>query len=250
MIKKNLMRILGISALLLSFVCISPLQVNAQSPFNRTNIPAQIQVTVSATNVRSGPSTSFLKVATAYNGQKINCLGKINTWWVVQMANDTVGLIYGSNAKPYYPPAPAPAPAPAPTQPAPTTTTLTADEQQMLDLINARRAKESLKPLAIDATLQSVARARCKKIVSSGVMSHDLPDLGTPFDTMKSFGVTYTYAGENLAGNSSVSAAETALENDPPHLQNIVSPNFNCAGIGIMDSSKYGKVFVQDFIGR
>lgn len=248
MIKKNLIKILGTTSLLLSFVCTSPSQVNAQSPFNRTNIPAQIQVTVPTTNVRSGPSTSFMKVATAYNGQKINCLGKINTWWVVHMANDTVGLIYGPNAKPYYPPAPAP----APTQPAPTASsyTLTADEQQMLDLINARRAKEGLKSLVIDATLQSVANARCEKIVSSGVMSHQLPDLGSPFDTMKSFGVSYNYAGENLAGNSSVSAAETALENDPPHLQNIISPNFNYVGIRIMDSSKYGKVFVQDFIGR
>lgn len=253
---KFLLRILGISFLFLSLTFVMPAAGYAGT-FSRTNVPAQIQVTVSSSNVRSGPATSFKVVGLVYRGAKIQCIGKlINnnlTWWVVHLPDDTVGAICGSNAKPYYPPSPAPSPTPAQVpspQPAPTEVKLTAAQQQMLDLLNARRAKAGVGPLRIDSTLQKVAQARSDKIVSTNTFSHQLPDLGSPFDTMKTFGVTYTSAGENIAGNQSVQAAETALENDPPHLENIINGSFNCVGIGITTSSQYGYVFVQDFIGR
>lgn len=237
-----LSQILGTSVLLLSLTFAMPATAYAGT-FSRTNVPAQIQVTVSATNVRSGPSTSFQVVGSAPQGSKIECIGKLNTntntmWWVVHMVNDTIGVIYGPNAKAYYPPTPTPSPSPAPSptpspSPAPTPTgvQLTAAQQQMLDLLNARRAKAGVGPLKIDPDLQKVAQARSDKIVSSNTFSHQLPDLGSPFDTMKTYGVTYTSAGENIAGNQSVQAAETALENDPPHLENILNELFNYVGI-------------------
>lgn len=241
-----------ISLLLTTTVFASTL--NAQTPFSRTNIPAQVKITAASLNVRSGPSTAKLKVGILYKDQLVDCIGKIGTWWVVHLENDTVGLITSAYAKPYYPPSPAPAPAPTPA-PTPTPTPAPApsigvEEQKMLDLINAERSKAGVAPLKSDAKLMEVAKIKADDMVKNNYFSHTSPTYGSPFDMMKRFGITYQTAGENIAGNSSVEAAHNALMQSEGHRKNILNPNFNYIGIGICPSPVYGKVFVQMFIGR
>ena len=67
---------------------------------------------------------------------------------------------------------------------------------------------------------------------------------------MKSFGITYKAAGENIAGNSKLEGAVTAWMNSEGHKANILSNAYNYTGIGIVESPKYGKVLVQMFIGK
>ena len=67
---------------------------------------------------------------------------------------------------------------------------------------------------------------------------------------LKSFKVSYKSAAENIAGNSSNSGAVTAWMNSSGHKANILSSNFNYTGIGVVSSQKYGKIFVQIFIGK
>lgn len=232
-----------------------PLQGLAQTQFSRTNVPAQLKITASAANVRSGPATTFLKVGVAYKSQVIECLGKLGSWWVVHLPNDTIGAISGSLAQPYYPqttqPAPTPSPTPAPTpSPAPSQVTLTADQQHMLDLINQERSKAGVGLLKIDPQLQKMAQTKSDEMVTKNYFSHTSPTYGDPFNMMKTFGISYTSAGENIAGDSSVDAAHQALMNDPPHKANILNASFNYVGIGITPSKTYGYVIVQDFIGR
>ena len=57
-------------------------------------------------------------------------------------------------------------------------------------------------------------------------------------------------AGENIAGNSSNSSAVTAWMNSSGHKANILNSNFNYTGIGVVSSPKYGKMYVQLFIGK
>ncbi len=237
-------------------LAISPILVNAQTQFSRTNVPAQISITASSANVRSGPGTSFIKVGLASRGQIVDCIGKLGGWWVVHLENDVVGLISGGLAKAYYPPStPAPTPTPTPT-PAPTPTPtpsqieLTADQQQMLDLINQERSKVGVAPLKIDAQLQKMAQVKSDEMVAKSYFSHTSPTYGSPFDMMKAFGINYSTAGENIAGNSSVEGAHEALMNSPGHKENILKSSFNYIGIGITASSTYGKMFAQEFIGR
>jgi len=220
----------------------SPVLVNAQTQFSRTNVPAQISITASAANVRSGPGTSFLKVGLVYKGQIVDCIGKLGGWWVVHLQNDVVGSISGSLAKPYYPPS-TPTPAPSKVQ-------LTADQQHMLDLINQERSKVGVAPLKIDSQLQKMAQVKSDEMVAKSYFSHTSPTYGSPFDMMKTFGISYTTAGENIAGNSSVDGAHEALMNSPSHKENILNSSFNYVGIGITASPTYGKIFAQDFIGR
>ena len=249
--------ILGILLVTMLSLTTSPALINAQTQFSRNNIPEQITITSTA-NVRSGPGTSFLKVGLVYQGQNIDCLGKLGTWWVVHLQNDVVGLISGGLAKAYYPtttptpaPAPTPTPAPAPTpSPTPAQVQITADQQHMLDLINRERSKAGVGQLKIDPQLQKMAQVKSDEMVAKSYFSHTSPAYGSPFDMMKTFGIKFTSAGENIAGNSSVDAAHAALMNSPEHKANILNSSFNYVGIGITTSPAYGKVFAQNFIGR
>lgn len=126
---------------------------------------------------------------------------------------------------------------------------LTADEKQMLDLVNSERAKAGLKPLEVDMRLVDLARKKSADMIKNNYFDHTSPVYGTPFEMMKSAGITYRYAGENIAGAPTVQRAHEGLMNSPGHRANILSPNYNRIGIGIVDGGPYGKMFTQLFIG-
>lgn len=126
---------------------------------------------------------------------------------------------------------------------------LTADEKQMLDLVNAERIKAGLKPLQIDMKLVDLARKKSRDMIQNNYFGHTSPVYGTPFEMMKSAGITYRYAGENLAGAPTVQKAHGGLMNSPGHRANILSPNYNRIGIGVVEGGPYGKMFTQLFIG-
>lgn len=154
--------------------------------------------------------------------------------------------------------APAPAPAPqqeqtkAPAEEAPkaeTSAELTADEKQMLNLVNQEREKQGLPALKADPELTKVARVKAKDMIDNNYFSHNSPKYGSPFDMLKQFGVEYKTAGENLAGNSSVQGAHTSLMNSQGHRENILKADYTNVGIGVVDGGQYGKMFVQLFKG-
>ncbi len=229
-----------------------PGSVFAKSYFNEETYPARVIITGSAVNVRSGPTTSHMKVALLYKNNIVDCHGKIGSWFLVHLSNDTVGMVSGSYAKGYYAPTPTatPKPTPAPT-PTPTPATgLTADESEMLRLVNAARAQYGVAALKANLELTRVARIKSQDLVNNNYFAHNSPTYGSPFDMMKNFGITYRTAGENLAANSTVQAAHNALMNSPGHRANILNSSYTDIGIGIVASSKYGKMFTQMFIGK
>ncbi|MBP1156651.1 MULTISPECIES: CAP domain-containing protein [unclassified Paenibacillus] len=150
-------------------------------------------------------------------------------------------------------PTPAPTPPPAP-QPNPVPqekpTELTAEEQQMLDLVNQARTEAGLSPFAVDLELSKVARLKSQDMVDKNYFSHDSPTYGSPFDMMKKFGIEYRTAGENIACNQNVTAAHQALMNSEGHRANILSKDFTHIGIGIVDGGPCGKMFTQQFIAK
>ena len=158
-------------------------------------------------------------------------------------------------------PAPTPQPNPAP-QPTPTptpqqttsneamlTAPVTAQEQQMVDLVNQERTKAGLKPLAVDMRLVKVARMKSMDMIKNNYFGHQSPVYGSPFDLLKAQGITYKTAGENLAGNSSVTSAHTSLMNSAGHRANILNAGYTKIGIGIISGGPYGLMISQEFIG-
>ena len=120
-------------------------------------------------------------------------------------------------------------------------------EQEVVRLVNAERAKHGLAALTEDWELSRVARYKSQDMHDNGYFSHTSPTYGSPFDMMKSFGITYNYAGENIAmGYSSPEAVMTAWMNSAGHRANILSANFTTLGVGYGADGGY---WTQWFIG-
>ncbi|GAB6087937.1 CAP domain-containing protein [Alkaliphilus crotonatoxidans] len=130
-------------------------------------------------------------------------------------------------------------------QPETNTQGLSAEEAQMVELVNQARAQAGVKPLTVDVSLANVARIKSKDMHDNKYFSHTSPTYGSPFDMMRDFGIQYRAAGENIAKNYSVQDAHTSLMNSEGHRNNILNPNFTHIGIGI-----YNGYYTQMFITK
>jgi uncharacterized YkwD family protein len=121
----------------------------------------------------------------------------------------------------------------------------TAFQTQVIDLVNQERAKAGLSALKTDALLTKVAVEKARDMDVNNYFSHNSPTYGSPFDMMRSFGVTYSYAGENIAsGQRTPQEVMTAWMNSAGHRANILSPNFTKIGVGYVNGE-----WVQEFTG-
>lgn len=125
---------------------------------------------------------------------------------------------------------------------------LTAQEEEMLKLINQDRAQNNAPPLQIDMQITNIARVKAQDMIDNHYFSHYSPKYGSPFDMLKSIGVSYVEAGENIAGNQNVQNAHKALMNSPGHRKNILNPHFTHIGLGIKSGGRYGNMFSQMFV--
>ncbi len=213
-------------------------------------------VTASALNIRKGPGLNYEVVGKVYKNEYIRVFAKIGDWYVIQTDSNIIGAVYRDYVRPIYPetqgstdntPEPTPQATPTPDQ---TNSLLSVDEQAVLDLINSKRQENGLDPLEIDEELQNVARLKAQDMVDNNYFSHTSPTYGTPFEMIKSFGISYKTSGENIAGNSSNEGAVNAWMNSQGHKDNILNKNYNYTGIGVVNSPIYGKIYVQMFIGK
>ena len=164
-------------------------------------------VTASKLNVRQGPSTNFKILTTVNKNEYIRIFAKIGDWYVVQTDSNYIGTASSKYIRLVYPNTTGNL---GSSDTDTTTSQLTLDEQEVFELINAKRIANGLSTLKIDAALQNVVRIKAKDMVDNNYFSHTSPTYGSPFDMMKSFGITYKTAGENIAGNSNNSSAVNA----------------------------------------
>ena len=143
-------------------------------------------------------------------------------------------------------PKPTPTPTPAPT-PSPTPSGLTADESKAVELLNADRAANGLSPVRVNLKLTGLARDYAQDMINRNFFSHYNPEGKSPFDRMRAYGIPFGYAGENLAINSSVSAAEQAFMTSSGHRANILNPKYTQVGIGVRYNSRGSVYVVQEF---
>ena len=208
---------------------------------------------VTATNlyVRSGPGTQFKIVTSVPKNQYIRVFAGVGDWYVVQVEGDYIGAVSKKYVKPIYPGTSNQGnTANTNNNTGTISTSMNNDEKEVFDLINKQRTQNGLSPLKENSELQRVARIKAQDMVNNNYFSHTSPTYGSPFDMMKSFKISYNTAGENIAGNSSNSGAVTAWMNSPGHRANILNSSFNQTGIGVVTGSKYGKIYVQMFIGK
>lgn len=218
-----------------------------------------ITLTADSTNVRQGAGSSFPSIGTIRSGQKIRALGKLDGWYIIKMPNSSrVGCIPAKYAVPSGTGGTpsggtnAAAPTPAQTQkPAKTgATTMSSDESRILQLVNAERQKAGASPLKANGEVAGLARTKSQDMVNNNYFSHQSPTYGSPFDMLKNGGVSYMYAGENIAINQTADGAFKAWMNSEGHRKNILNPNFTELGVGIAPKGNGSYVYTQLFIGK
>lgn len=120
-------------------------------------------------------------------------------------------------------------------------------EAQLLQLTNAERLRNGLKPLRADPELAAVARAHSRDMFARGYFSHTTPERVDPFDRLRRAHVQFLTAGENLAFAPTVASAQEGLMQSPGHRANILRPQFGRVGIGIEDGGVHGLMVTENF---
>lgn len=202
-------------------------------------------VTADKLNVRSGPGIQYKVVASANKNEYIRVFAGVGDWYIVQVEGDYIGAVSKKYIKPIYPNSQGNT-----GMKSTSSSSLSIDEKEVLDLINNQRVQNGLKPLEIDYEVQRVARIKAQDMVDNNYFAHESPIYGTPFNMLKSFRISYITAGENIAGNSTNNGAVIAWMNSQGHRANILNESFTYTGIGVVNSSKYGKIYVQIFVGK
>ena len=131
----------------------------------------------------------------------------------------------------------------------PSTDSLALDyEKEVVRLVNEERASRGISALKHNWELSRVARYKSRDMRDNKYFSHTSPVYGTPFQMMKSFGITYRSAGENIArGQTSPQAVVNAWMNSSGHRANILNASFTEIGVGYVSDGRY---WTQMFIGK
>ncbi|WP_308314772.1 SafA/ExsA family spore coat assembly protein [Bacillus sp. V3-13] len=133
----------------------------------------------------------------------------------------------------------------------PTAAAAVSVEAQVVKLVNQERAKYGLQPLKSNWEVARVARYKSQDMADKNYFSHNSPTYGTPFQMMKSFGITYRTAGENIAaGQRTAEEVVKAWMNSEGHRKNILSSGYTEIGVGYVKGGSYGHYWTQMFIGR
>ena len=120
-------------------------------------------------------------------------------------------------------------------------------ESEVVRLVNVERSKQGLKSLTEDWQLSRVARYKSQDMRELGYFSHTSPTYGSPFQMMKSFGISYKTAGENIAkGQKTPSQVVNAWMNSSGHRANILNASFTKIGVGYVSDGNY---WTQMFTG-
>lgn len=131
--------------------------------------------------------------------------------------------------------------------PAPETMIMSRDQKKALDLLNSDRTAHSLAPLRINAQLSKLAENYARDMINRDYFSHTTPEGLSPFDRMRKQNIVFNRAGENLAFNVSVAAAQQAFMNSPGHRANVLDPYYTQVGLGVVNGPN-GRVYVvQEF---
>ena len=121
-------------------------------------------------------------------------------------------------------------------------------ENEVIRLTNEERAKYGLSALTRDWELCRVARYKSEDMQELHYFSHQSPTYGTPFNMMKSFGLTYRSAGENIAmGYRTPKAVVDGWMNSSGHRANILNKSYTRIGVGFV---KNGYYWTQMFISK
>ena len=121
---------------------------------------------------------------------------------------------------------------------------------QVVTLVNKERASNGLQSLASDSQLAKLAQMKAEDMAKNGYFSHISPTYGSAFDMMKTYGVSYKTAGENIAkGQKTAQSVMNGWMNSSGHRANILKSDYTKIGVGYAKASDGTTCWVQIFKG-
>jgi uncharacterized protein YkwD len=119
---------------------------------------------------------------------------------------------------------------------------------QIVDLVNAERAKVGAPPLAVDADAEEAAKAHTDDMVARAFFDHITPEGWTPADRLRAAQASsYTTVAENIAQAADPASAMQSWMNSPGHRANILNPALTHIGVGI---NRTGGLYTQVFLTK
>ena len=118
-------------------------------------------------------------------------------------------------------------------------------EDEVVRLVNIERRKQGLNELKHNWELSRVARYKSEDMRNRGYFSHTSPTYGSPFQMIRSFGISYRTAGENIAkGQASPEAVVRAWMNSSGHRANMLNSSFTEIGVGYSSGNYWTQMFI------
>ena len=123
---------------------------------------------------------------------------------------------------------------------------MSAQQKQLLDLVNAERVRAGLSQLQWDDHLAQAARLHTQRMADRRALSHQFSGEPALPDRAGSAGAHFNSVAENVAYAGTVDQLHDNLMHSPHHRANILDPKSNA--IGIAFAEKDGELYVtEDF---
>lgn len=120
-------------------------------------------------------------------------------------------------------------------------------EQQLLVLVNQSRHQEGAPPLTLDTGLSQAARTHAQAMLQARQLSHRFEgEASLPQRLAASTDLQLDEEAENVALDYDAAHGHEHLMLSPPHRSNLLNPEYNVIGIGIVRSGDRLYI-VQDF---
>ncbi len=126
------------------------------------------------------------------------------------------------------------------------------NQQELITLTNAERAKNGLPPLAENPSLSQAALEKAKNMFEENYWAHYSPSGKDPWGFISRSGYKFTHAGENLARNfyTSNEVVQAWMASTAGHKENILNSKYQEIGIAVMEGTLNGEptiLVVQEF---
>ena len=129
------------------------------------------------------------------------------------------------------------------------TNSVSVQEQIAYNLLNQDRNANGLGSLTLDPVLCELARIKSNDMRDNHYFAHESPTYGNVSAMLKTFGYSFSAAGENIAHHATVEKAQAAFMSSTGHRKNILSTSWTKVGIGVSYDAQ-GYVYVTQIFVR